>query len=101
MTVDRIPVIDPIDISIFNYGQNDLVLCKREIDESSVTLTMQHTQDPSVFSESQFEVQGNVNIIEVSESNNFDNPFLRMIGIRDCEEVICWEVKDKCHGEKT
>ena len=24
-----------------------------------------------------------------------------MIGIRDCEEVICWEVKDKCHGEKT
>ena len=65
---------------------------------------MHHTKDPNVFSETQFETSGDIEIVEISESNTIisdEHRFLRMIGIRDKEEVLCWEIKATCHGPKT
>ena len=47
-------------------------------------------------------MSGDVEIAEIREFNTVTNSkyrYLRMIGIRDKEEVLCWEVRT--HGPKT
>ena len=101
LSMRRIPVQDTTDISLFNFGENDLIFCKMDSERSSVMLTTLYTEDPSLFTKTQFNIEGNLEIMEISESNTIDNPFLRMIGIRDREEVFCWEIKVSANGPKT
>lgn len=101
LEINRIPIKDPMSVEIFNYGMNDLVFCKRDHDAGTVTLSTLHADDPSAFSETQFEIHGKAEIIEITESTLIGNPFMRMIAIRDREEVLCWEIKTSCHGIKT
>lgn len=55
-----------------------------------------------MFSETQFDLSGDIEIVEISQSTFFTaTPRMRMIGIRDCEEVLCWEVWGTCHGRKS
>ena len=101
LSMRRIPVLDTAGTSLFNFGENDLIFCKMDSERSTVMLTTLYTEDPSLFTKTQFDMEGNLEIIEIIESNTIDNPFLRMIGIRDREEVFCWEIKTSCNGPKT
>ena len=53
--------------------------------------------NPSDFSETTFELSDSARIVEVRESSenthNSEHKFLRLLAIRDNEEVLCLEVR--------
>ncbi len=63
--MSRIPITDTVGISIFNFGENDLVLCRRDAGSSDVSLTMLEDESPSNFSETTIEMKANLKIMEI------------------------------------
>ena len=51
----------------------------------------------SIYEETQLAIDGTIKIVEVHESmaDLMDDPMLRVVGIRDSEEVLVWEVRQK------
>jgi len=95
MVLSRIAFEKTDGISLFNFGDHDLVFAKRDKASASVNLTMMSEESLSEFSSSTFEIDENVRIVEILESTeaSFEYPFLRLLGIRDSEELLCWEVR--------
>ena len=83
-------------MDLFSFGEKDIVVCKRGTGRAFTSLTMLSESNPSEFSETTFDLSDNVRIVEILESSedafNPDQKFLRCLGIRDNEEVLCLEV---------
>lgn len=104
--MNRLSVSSTKGISVYAFGQHDISVLQRNIGRAFMSLTMLSETNPSEFSETTFEISENVTVVEVYEtpdSNMFKQPYLRVLAIRDNEEVLCYEVhrKGKQHVKTT
>ena len=97
ISLKRVPLVDPNSVDIFNLGENDMMFCRRNASRGLVTFTTHNQKEMSVYEETQLSIDGTIKIVEVYESvaEVIDDPMLRVVGIRDSEEVLVWEVRQK------
>jgi len=95
VALSRITQENTEGMSVFNFGEEDMVLTRRDKGRASVSLTMLSEVNQSNFSGTTFEMNENVVIVEIIENADasMEFPLLRLIGIRGCEEVLCWEAR--------
>lgn len=51
LVTSRIPITNTEGISLYNFGNKDLVLCRQDAGAASLSLTMLEDENPSDFSE--------------------------------------------------
>ena len=100
MKFERLKVSETEDIKIFPFGFQDIAVFKQLIGQSYSSITMMNEEAPSEFTEMNIKLRENTVLKDVfcsicNENTQCDQPYIRLLGIRDNEEVHCYEVHRK------
>ena len=102
MELKRVPVLEATNISLLQLGREDLVFGRKDPKLDTFHLSVNFDRkEQHIFSDTSLSVRGDVQLSDIFCDLSLERPFLRVIGIRDDEEVFFWEVKDNYYGEKT